>query len=78
MGEMNQTADGEEEIPVGGCCFGRFKGAEKIKRWGLFGRVRKKKWGVAGLVSGDQIKNQNFGEGGAVFGICFRKGEMAG
>ena len=34
--------------------------------------------GEADLVSGDQIKNQNSGEGGVVFGICFRKGETAG
>ena len=53
MGEMNQTADGEEEIPAGGCCFGRFKGAEKNQKVGLFGRGEKKtkgggcleKWG---------------------------------
>ena len=34
VGEMNQTADGEEEIPAGGCCFGRFKGAEKNQKVG--------------------------------------------
>ena len=33
-GKMNQPAEGEEEIPAGGCYFGRFKGAEKYPKVG--------------------------------------------
>ena len=33
-GKMNQPAEGEEEIPAGGCCFGRFKGEDKNKKLG--------------------------------------------
>ena len=46
---MSQPAEGEEEkLPPGAAILAGLREQKNIQRWGLFGRVRKKKWGVAG------------------------------